>query len=87
MMRWKYSGLNKLWTSTGRGGDGGAYYSLRWLPYNPKLINGIAGASMAVLILQTLSVLGDQRGPSGTLFGSSLVSFGGLINVVTKAVW
>ncbi len=77
-------GLNKLWTSTGRGGDGGAYYSLRGFAVQPKLINGIAGASNGSPDPANIERIEVIKGPSGTLFGSSLVSFGGLINVVTK---
>jgi len=36
-------GIDKLWTSTGRGGDGAAYFSLRGFSVQPSMINGVAG--------------------------------------------
>ena len=33
-------GISKLWTSTGRGGDGAGYYALRGFAVQPKLVNG-----------------------------------------------
>jgi iron complex outermembrane receptor protein len=37
------SGLQKMWDATGRGGDGGAYYTLRGFVVQTQLRNGIAG--------------------------------------------
>ena len=34
------TGVDKLWTSTGRGGDGAGYYSLRGFSVQPQLVNG-----------------------------------------------
>lgn len=78
------AGVDKLWSSTGRGGDGAAYYSLRGFSIQPSMINGIAGASNGALDPANIEQIEVIKGPSGTLFGSSLVSFGGLINIVTK---
>ena len=36
-------GIEKLWTSTGRGGDGAGYYSLRGFSVQPQLVNGLQG--------------------------------------------
>ncbi|WP_306345571.1 carboxypeptidase-like regulatory domain-containing protein [Aquimarina megaterium] len=36
-------GVEKLWSSTGRGGDGAGYYSLRGFSVQPQLVNGIPG--------------------------------------------
>lgn len=77
-------GLNKLWTSTGRGSDGGGYYSLRGFSLQPRIVNGIAGASNSSPDPAGIERIEVIKGPSGTLFGSSLVSFGGLINTITK---
>lgn len=35
------SGITKLWESTGRGGDGAGYYSLRGFPVQPTMVNGL----------------------------------------------
>lgn len=77
-------GIDKLWTSTGRGGDGAAYFSLRGFSVQPSMINGIAGLTNGGLDPANLERIEVIKGPSGTLFGSSLVSFGGLINLQTK---
>ena len=78
------SGIDKLWTSTGRAGDGAAYFSLRGFSVQPTMINGIAGVSNGGLDPANVESIDVIKGPSGTLFGSSLVSFGGLININTK---
>ena len=78
------SGLVKLWESTGRGGDGAGYYSLRGFAVQPTLVNGLPGitnGSPDPANIETIEVI---KGPSGTLYGSSLISYGGLINIVTK---
>lgn len=77
-------GIDKLWTSTGRGGDGAAYFSLRGFAVQPTLLNGIAGLTNGGLEVANIDRVEVIKGPSGTLFGSSLISYGGLINVVTK---
>lgn len=77
-------GVNKLWTSTGRGNDGGGYYSMRGFSVQARLVNGLAGASNGSPDPANIERIETIKGPSGTLFGSSLVSFGGLINTVTK---
>lgn len=77
-------GIDKLWTSTGRGGDGAAYFSLRGFSVQPSMINGVAGLTNGGLDPANIERIEVIKGPSGTLFGSSLVSFGGLINLQTK---
>ncbi len=77
-------GIDKLWESTGRGTDGAGYYSLRGFPVQPTMVNGlpsITNGSPDVANIERIEVI---KGPSGTLFGSSLISYGGLINVTTK---
>ncbi|MDQ0108778.1 iron complex outermembrane receptor protein [Chitinophaga terrae (ex Kim and Jung 2007)] len=77
-------GVNKLWSSTGRPGDGAGYFSMRGFSVQPTMVNGVAGVSNASIDPADLERIEVIKGPSGTLFGSSLVSFGGLINLVTK---
>jgi len=77
-------GLNKLWTSTGRAGDGAGYFSMRGFSVQPSMINGVAAISNGSIDPANIERIESIKGPSGTLFGSSLISFGGLINVVTK---
>ena len=77
-------GIQKLWDATGRGGDGGSYFTLRGFVVQSSLRNGVAG-----LVTNTVDAVNTEKvevikGPSGTLYGSALPSFGGLVNRVTK---
>lgn len=77
-------GLQKLWNSTHRAGDGGTYLSLRGFMINNPLRNGLIApvtSNIDAINLEKLEVL---KGPSATLFGSNAGSYGGVINRVTK---
>lgn len=78
------SGITTLWTPTGRVGDGGSYYTLRGFPVQALLRNGLSGNITGTIDAANLETLEIIKGPSGTLYGSSLTSYGGLINRVTK---
>ncbi|AOM78175.1 TonB-dependent receptor [Pedobacter steynii] len=77
-------GLQKMWEATGRGGDGGSYYNLRGFIAQSKLRNGIAGNVTSRIDAANLERIEVIKGPSATLFGNALTSYGGLINRVTK---
>ncbi|MEH0155107.1 TonB-dependent receptor [Limibacter armeniacum] len=77
-------GINKLWASTGRGGDGAGYYSLRGFSVQPQLVNGLPGLTNGTINAANIERIEVLKGPSATLFGNSVTSYGGLINVVTK---
>ncbi|MFP9117116.1 TonB-dependent siderophore receptor [Flavobacterium sp. RNTU_13] len=77
-------GLDRLWESTGRGGDGAGYFSLRGFPVQPTMVNGLPALSNGSADPQNIERIEVIKGPSGTLFGSSLISYGGLINITTK---
>lgn len=77
-------GIDKLWSSTGRGGDGAGYFALRGFAVQPTLVNGLPGLTNGSLDISNVERLEVIKGPSGTLFGSTLTSYGGLINTVTK---
>lgn len=77
-------GLQKMWEATGRGGDGGSYYNMRGFITQSKLRNGIAGNVTSRIDAANLESIEVIKGPSATLFGNSLTSYGGLINRVTK---
>lgn len=78
------SGLTKLWESTGRGNDGAGYFSLRGFPVQPTLVNGLPALTNGSPDPANMENIEVIKGPSGTLYGSSLVSYGGLINITTK---
>ena len=78
------TGVTRLWESTGRGGDGAEYYSMRGFSVQPTMINGLPGINNGSIDPINVDNIEVIKGPSGTLFGSSLISYGGLINIVTK---
>ncbi len=77
-------GLAKLWSATNRSGDGGAYFTLRGFVVQPLLRNGLTARVNSAIDVANLERVEVIKGPSGTLYGSSLTSYGGLINRVTK---
>ncbi|MCL5127581.1 TonB-dependent receptor [Algibacter sp. L4_22] len=77
-------GVNKLWSSTGRSGDGAGYYSIRGFSVQPQLVNGVSGITNGFINPSNVERVEVIKGPSATLFGSSITSYGGLINIVTK---
>ncbi|UOK42359.1 MULTISPECIES: TonB-dependent siderophore receptor [Flavobacterium] len=78
------TGVTRLWESTGRGGDGAEFYSMRGFAVQPTMVNGLPGINNGSIDPVNVDNLEVIKGPSGTLFGSSLISYGGLINIVTK---
>lgn len=77
-------GVQKMWEATGRAGDGGSYYNTRGFIVQSQLRNGLAGNVTSGIDAVNLEKLETIKGPSATLFGSALTSYGGLINRVTK---
>ena len=78
------TGVEQLWASTGRGGDGAGYYSLRGFAVQPQLVNGLPGLTNGTINPANIERIEVLKGPSATLFGNAVSSYGGLINVVTK---
>ncbi|WP_047247361.1 TonB-dependent receptor [Maribacter thermophilus] len=78
------AGITQLWSSTGRSGDGAGYYSSRGFAVQPQLVNGVAGITNGFINPSNVERVEVIKGPSGTLFGSAVTSYGGLINIVTK---
>lgn len=78
------TGVTRLWESTGRGGDGAEYYSMRGFAVQPTMVNGLPSVNNGSLDPSNIETVDVIKGPSGTLFGSSLISYGGLINITTK---
>ncbi|QXP67528.1 TonB-dependent receptor [Polaribacter sp. AHE13PA] len=79
------TGITKLWESTGRApGEGTAYFSTRGFSVQPSLVDGMPGFTFSAVDPSYIERIEVIKGPSATLFGSTVSSFGGLINVVTK---
>ncbi|SFE24742.1 iron complex outermembrane recepter protein [Chitinophaga sp. CF118] len=77
-------GITKLWDATGRSGDGGSYFSSRGFTVQSQLRNGVAGNVTSTTDASNIESIEVIKGPSATLFGSTLTSYGGLINRITK---
>jgi iron complex outermembrane receptor protein len=78
------TGITRLWESTGRGGDGAEFFTMRGFSVQPTMINGLPGINNGSIDPANVDNIEVIKGPSGTLFGSSLISYGGLINIITK---
>jgi iron complex outermembrane receptor protein len=78
------TGVARLWESTGRGGDGGEFYAMRGFAVQPTMVNGLPSVNNGSLDPANVETLDVIKGPSGTLFGSPMISYGGLINITTK---
>jgi iron complex outermembrane receptor protein len=78
------TGIQKMWEATGRSGDGGSYYNSRGFILQSQLRNGVAGNVTSKIDAANIERIEVLKGPSATLFGSALTSYGGLINRVTK---
>ncbi|RZK92614.1 MAG: TonB-dependent receptor, partial [Hymenobacter sp.] len=80
-------GIQRLWESTDRSGDGGSYYTMRGFVTQSQLRNGLVGNVTTSIDAANLEKLEVIKGPSGTLYGSSLSTYGGLLNRVTKKAY
>ena len=77
-------GITRTWESTGRAGDGASYFALRGFDAQPSLINGLPGLTSGNMDPADVEEIQVMKGPSGTLFGASFYSYGGIINTITK---
>lgn len=78
-------GIVKMQGSPGRGsGDGSFYYSLRGFPTKVSMVDGVPANTNGEIDPADVERIEIIKGPSGTLYGGAVTSFGGLINVVTK---
>ena len=77
-------GILKMQGSPGRAGDGGIYYNLRGFSTPITMVDGIPAQTNGETDIANIERVEVMKGPSGTLYGGALTTFGGLINVVTK---
>ncbi|WP_184550065.1 TonB-dependent receptor [Mucilaginibacter sp. FT3.2] len=79
------SGINRLWAATDRSGFGnGSSFALRGFQLNTSLRNGLPSNVSTTVDAANIESIEVLKGPSATLFGSAVTSYGGLINRVTK---
>ncbi|TDW95832.1 TonB-dependent siderophore receptor [Dinghuibacter silviterrae] len=78
-------GASQLWGATDRSGFGnGSSFVLRGFQLNTYLRNGLPANVSTTIDNANIESVEVLKGPSATLFGSAVTSFGGLINRVTK---
>lgn len=77
-------GIVKMQGSAGRAGDGSFYYNLRGFPTRVSMVDGVPATTNSEIDPADVERIDVIKGPSGTLYGGAVNSFGGLINVVTK---
>ncbi|KFC23563.1 TonB-dependent siderophore receptor [Epilithonimonas lactis] len=78
------TGLQKMWNATSRAGDGGSFIILRGFVSTGSMRNGLVAPVTTTVDAINLEKLEVLKGPSGTLYGSNVASYGGLVNRVTK---
>ncbi|WP_276483491.1 TonB-dependent receptor [Paraflavitalea pollutisoli] len=76
-------GVTKLWDATSRP-DGGSFFVSRGFQTSTKVRNGVANIVNTNVEMANLERIEVIKGPSATMFGSIISSYGGLINRVTK---
>lgn len=77
-------GLYKIQGNRGINSDGASYYSLRGFRTEVSLIDGVPSQSNGEFDPVNVERIEVLKGPSATLYGGAVTSFGGLINVVSK---
>ncbi|WP_205944061.1 TonB-dependent receptor [Pedobacter sp. HDW13] len=77
-------GVYKIQGSRGINTDGASYYSMRGFRTEAALVDGLPAQTNGEIDPSNIERVELIKGPSGTLFGGAVISFGGLINIVTK---
>lgn len=77
-------GLYKIQGNRGINTDGASYYSLRGFRTEVSMIDGVPAQTNGELDPANVERIEVLKGPSTTLYGGSVTSLGGLINVITK---
>ncbi|ANH82095.1 TonB-dependent receptor [Niabella ginsenosidivorans] len=77
------TGVTKLWDATNRP-DGGSLFVSRGFMTTTKARNGLPNIVNTNVDMANLDKIEVIKGPTGTLFGSIINSYGGLINRITK---
>lgn len=77
-------GLYKISGNRGINTDGATFYTLRGFRTEVSMIDGVPGQTNGEVDPVNIERIEVLKGPSATLFGGAVTSFGGLINVITK---
>lgn len=77
-------GVYKIQNNRGINSDGASYYSMRGFRTEASFVDGVPSQTNGEIEPANIERVELVKGPSGALFGGAVVSFGGLINIVTK---
>ena len=77
-------GVYKISGNRGIALDGATAYSLRGFRTEVSMIDGMPSQTNGEIDPANVEKVEILRGPSGTLFGGAVTSFGGVINIVTR---
>lgn len=77
-------GVYKLQNNRGINSDGASFYAMRGFRTEAAFVDGVPSQTNGEIEPANIERVELIKGPSGTLFGGAVVSFGGLINIVTK---
>ncbi|MGN6437785.1 MAG: TonB-dependent siderophore receptor [Agriterribacter sp.] len=77
-------GISSVAAGPGGGGSSVAFVSRGFVTNYTSTRNGLTAGSVTLVDPVNIERLEVIKGPSSTLFGSSVISHGGLVNIVTK---
>lgn len=77
-------GISSVAAGPGGGGSSVAFVSRGFVTNYTSTRNGLTAGSVTLVDPVNIERLEVIKGPSSTLFGSSVISYGGLVNIVTK---
>ncbi|NML22901.1 TonB-dependent receptor [Pseudoflavitalea sp. G-6-1-2] len=77
-------GVYKISGTRGINLDGATAYSLRGFRTEVSMIDGMPSQTNGEIDPANVEKVEVLRGPSGTLFGGAVTSFGGVINIITR---
>lgn len=77
-------GISGVAAGPGGGGSSVAFVSRGFVTNYTSTRNGLTAGSVTLVDPVNIERLEVIKGPSSTLFGSSVISYGGLVNIVTK---
>jgi len=77
-------GLYKIQGNRGINSDGATYYAMRGFRTEASMIDGVPAQTNGEMDVANVERIEVLKGPSATLYGGAVTSFGGLINIVTK---
>jgi iron complex outermembrane receptor protein len=77
-------GLYKIQGTRGINTAGASYYSLRGFRTEAALVDGVPGQTNGDYDPASIERIEVLKGPSATLFGGAVTSFGGMVNIITK---